>query len=147
MNDHSQNPIEGGCLCEGVRYRISGNCRDIINCHCTNCRRTHGHFAAYTSVNKSDLTLVQQSTLQWYHDQLPDTYRGFCNCCGASLFWDARDGLGRLSIAAGSLDDSCDLKTIGNIYVAEAGHYYELEEGVPRFDGSSAGALESDADS
>ena len=147
MSDDIQKPIEGGCLCEGVRYRIDGNCRDIINCHCQNCRRTHGHIAAYTSVNKSDLELLQQESLQWYHDQSPDTYRGFCNICGASLFWDARDGRDKLAVAAGSLDDSRDLKTIGNIYVAEAGHYYELEDSLPKFNGSSGGMLESDANS
>lgn len=147
MNDNSPKLIEGGCLCEGVRYRINGNCRNIINCHCQNCRRTHGHIAAYTSVDKSSFLLLQQDTLQWYHDQSPDTYRGFCNICGASLFWDARDGRDKLSIAAGSLDDSRSLKTVGNIYVAEAGHYYELEDGLPKFDGSSGRTLESDAES
>ena len=147
MNDNSPKLIEGGCLCEGVRYRINGNCRNIINCHCQNCRRTHGHIAAYTSVDKSSFLLLQQDTLQWYHDQSPDTYRGFCNVCGASLFWDARDGRDKLSVAAGSLDDSRDLKTVGNIFVAEAGRYYELEDSLPKFDGSSAGALESDAGS
>lgn len=147
MNNSSDYPIEGGCLCEGVRYRIVGKCRDIINCHCENCRRTHGHVAAYTSVNKIDLNLLQQASLQWYHDPSPDTYRGFCNVCGASLFWDARDGRDKMAVAAGSLDDSRDLKTVGHIYVAEAGHYYELEDGLPKFDGSSAGTLESDAGS
>ncbi len=147
MNDNSQNPIEGGCLCRGVRYRIVGNCRDIINCHCENCRRTHGHVAAYTSVNKGELILMQQASLQWYHDQSPDTYRGFCNVCGASLFWDARDGREKMAVAAGSLDESRELKTIGHIYIAEAGRYYELEDGLPKFDGSSAGTLDFDTGS
>jgi len=133
----------GGCLCGGVRYQISGPCRDVINCHCENCRRTHGHVAAYTSVRRADLKLLNQQTLQWYHDQSPDACRGFCNCCGASLFWDAQDGRGKLSVAAGSLDDASDLKTIGHVYVSEAGAYYEINDDLPRFEAGSSGALEN----
>ncbi len=134
---------EGGCLCRGVRYRLLGPRRDIINCHCQNCRRTHGHIAAYTAVNKSDLELISAQSLRWYHDESPDTYRGYCDQCGASLFWDARDGRNRISIAAGSLDDSSDLKTIGHIYVSEAASYYQIDDGLPQFETSSAGRLES----
>ena len=147
MNKSEPEIMSGGCLCGGVRYRVTGACREIINCHCENCRRTHGHFAAYTSVRQSDLEFIHQHTLQWYHDESPDIYRGFCNGCGASLFWDARDGRGKISIAAGSLDDSHGLKTIGHVFVSEAGKYYAIDDTLPRFETGSAGALETDKSS
>lgn len=144
MNQSESDVRSGGCLCGGIRYQISGACRNIINCHCENCRRTHGHFAAYTAVPKSDLEITQQQTLQWYHDKSPDTFRGFCGSCGASLFWDARGGSDRISIAAGSLDDSSGLKTIGHVFVSEVGSYYAVDDGLPRFEMGSGGALEAD---
>jgi len=144
MTDDHSGTLTGGCLCGGVRYRIDGGYRDVICCHCENCRRTHGHVAAYTALQRSDLTLLSEQTLQWYHDASPDTWRGFCNQCGASLFWDARDGRERVSVAAGSLDDSRDLKTIGHVFVSEAGSYYEIDDGLPSFQTGNAGALESD---
>lgn len=137
--------LSGGCLCGGVRYRLTGPRRDVIICHCENCRRTHGHFAAYTSVSQTDLEFDDQETLQWFHDVSPDAYRGFCNRCGASLFWDARDGRGKISVAAGSLDNGRELKVIGHVFVSEAGEYYEINDGLPRFETGSAGALETDA--
>jgi hypothetical protein len=146
MTRDSSAALTGGCLCGGVRYRIDGECRDIICCHCENCRRTHGHVAAYTALSQSALTLLAADTLQWYHDASPDTYRGFCNRCGASLFWDARDGRERISVAAGSLDDSAGLKLVGHVFVAEAGNYYEISDGLPCYPGGSAGALEKDGD-
>ena len=144
MSKHGPGIMSGGCLCGGVRYQITGECRDIINCHCENCRRTHGHVAAYTSVQQSELELTCQQTLQWYHDESAGTFRGFCNRCGASLLWDARDGRGKMSVAAGSLDDSRELKTIGHVFVSEAGKYYEIDDALPRFETGNAGALESD---
>ena len=142
MSANGSSELSGGCLCGGVRYRIVGPRRDIIMCHCENCRRSHGHVAAYTAIEKNDLVLVSQKSLQWYHDESPDTYRGFCNQCGSSLFWDAKDGRDRISIAAGTLDDSDDLKTIGHIFVSEAGSYYRIDDGLPQFETGSAGKLE-----
>jgi hypothetical protein len=147
MTEDRNATLDGGCLCGGVRYRIDGRYRDIICCHCENCRRTHGHIAAYTALRRSDLTLLNEQTLQWYHDVSPDTWRGFCNRCGASLFWDARDGRQRISVAAGSLDDSRDLKIIGHVYVSEAAGYYEIDDGLPSFQAGNSGALESDGKS
>ena len=144
MTENSPPPLTGGCLCAGVRYRITGPRRDVIVCHCQNCRRTHGHQAAYTSVAQADLELIRQDTLDWYHDSSPNTFRGFCKRCGSSLFWDTRDGRGKISVAAGSLDDSGDLKIVGHVYVSEAGRYYDIDDGLPQFETGSAGALDGD---
>ena len=38
----------GGCLCGGVRYRVAGRLLPVVACHCGQCRRTLGHFGAYT---------------------------------------------------------------------------------------------------
>ena len=140
-------PLSGGCLCGGVRYRITGPRCNIVCCHCANCRRTQGHFAAYTALERTDLQMLADSTLSWYHDVSPDTRRGFCKCCGASLFWDANDGKGRISVAAGSLDDSGELETVGHIFVSEAGGYYRIDDDLPRFERGSDGAFESGSDS
>ena len=144
MSDDTLVPLTGGCLCGGVRYRIAGPRRNVIFCHCENCRRTHGHVAAYTSVDQSDLRMLESATLAWYHDRSPDTRRGFCNACGASIFWDACDGRGKMAVAAGTLDDSLELRTIGHVFVSEAGHYYRIDDDLPRFETGSGGALEDD---
>ena len=93
---------EGGCLCGAVRYRVEGPLRPVTVCHCGQCRRTHGHAAAYTAAPKAALTLVEASGLRWYESS-PGVRRGFCGGCGASLFWERTDGP-KVSIAAGTLD-------------------------------------------
>ncbi len=135
--------LKGGCLCGGVRFQIDGACRDVILCHCENCRRTHGHLAAYLSTGKSSLTMDSDQTLRWFHDRGPDTWRGFCSQCGSSLFWDMGDKSSRISVAASTLDDSDTLTTIGHIYLSEAAGYYQVEDNLPRFDKGSEGQLEN----
>jgi hypothetical protein len=127
--------VTGGCLCGAVRYEIRGQMRDVINCHCSKCRRFHGHVAAYTSVHREDLILTKQDKLKWYKsvtDETPNVHRGFCEECGSSLFWDARGVREDISITAGTLDSMIDLKTIGHVWVSQAGDYYEINDNLKR---------------
>jgi hypothetical protein len=113
----------GGCLCGAVRYEIRGALRDVVVCHCSHCRRTHGHAAAYAACGVEDLAIVEARGLRWYADG--DRRRGFCAACGASLFWRAA-GRERVSVAAGTLDPPTGLRTVAHIFVADAGDYYEV---------------------
>jgi hypothetical protein len=130
----------GGCLCGGVRYRVAGRLQPVVACHCGQCRRTHGHFAAYTGAARAALELVEASGLRW-HGSSPGVRRGFCGTCGASVFWERGDGP-EVGIAAGTLDAPTGLATIGHIFVADAGDYYAIADDLPRFAGSDGGALD-----
>src|SRR4051812_42815359 len=99
----------GRCLCGGVRYQVRGRLRDVVVCHCSRCRRTHGHAAAYAACDRSALVLDTADTLRWY--RADGRERGFCDRCGASLFWRA-DGSPAVSVAAGTLDPPTGLTTV-----------------------------------
>lgn len=49
---------EGGCLCGEVRYRVTGPMRDIIGCHCSQCRRTTGHYLPATATRLRHFKLI-----------------------------------------------------------------------------------------
>ena len=119
----------GGCLCEAVRYQGHGPLRDVVNCHCQRCRRTHGHVGAYTEAPWRDLTLLEDRGLRWYVADRRE--RGFCQECGSSLFW-RRTGSETVSIAAGTLDPPTGLSTAAHVFVASRGDYYELTDDLPR---------------
>ena len=122
-------PISGGCLCGGVRYEVTGKLRNIITCHCEQCRRSSGHFVAATACRREHFKLVQQDSLQWF-SAVPGHRRGFCNICGSSLFFEETGGP-RVSIAAGTLDAPQGLRIEAQIFTAEAGDYYALDPQVP----------------
>ena len=121
----------GGCLCGGVRYRVTGSLSDIVACHCSQCRRTTGHYFASTSCKRSALHLDREETLAWYESS-PGIRRGFCSRCGSSLFWsdERRDGI---DILAGTLDSPTGLKLTGHIFVQDKGDYYEIGDGLPQY--------------
>jgi hypothetical protein len=124
----------GGCLCGAVRYAARGPLRDVVNCHCGQCRRFHGHFGAYTAAALAGLAIEGEEELRWFQSS-DFARRGFCGRCGSSLFWHAlgEDGI---SIAAGTLDAPTGLKTVRNIFGAHAGDYYRLDETLETVPGS-----------
>ena len=129
MRTDSQSETTGGCLCGGVRYRVSGPLRSIVYCHCSQCRRTSGHFVAATAVAKDALEVVADSSLEWFASS-EFASRGFCRLCGSSLFWlpKAED---QVSIMAGTLDESAGLKAVEHIYTGDKGGYYKLSDDLP----------------
>lgn len=115
----------GRCLCGAVRYEVRGPLRDVLICHCGECRRWHGHVSASSAALRSHLVVLDDRALRWIDSprSVSSARRGFCGECGSSLFWDA-PGRETVSIAAGTLDAPTGLRIAGHWYLSCAGDYY-----------------------
>ena len=114
--------MRGACLCGAVTFVADEPLRPVIACHCSQCRKTSGHFWAATAVPLDRFHLTNSAGLRWFRSS-PAAERGFCGTCGASLFWKPK-GLARISIAAGSLDGPTGLTLESDWFLADAGDYY-----------------------
>ena len=130
MERSEDKPFTGSCLCGAVRYEVTGTLRDVVNCHCAQCRKTHGHVGAYTNAPRDAVAITESRGLKWYRSS-DFARRGFCGECGGTLFWE-RDGAAVISIAAGTLDAPTGLKTVLQIHTASAGDYYAIDDRIPR---------------
>jgi len=120
----------GGCLCGKMRYRIAGSLRDAVACHCGQCRRMSGHYAAFTACRRERLSYDSHETLRWYESS-PGVRRGFCGECGSTLFWD--DGSRPyVAVAAGSLDEPTGIVMTAHVFMSGKGDYYEIDDGLPQ---------------
>jgi len=128
----------GGCLCGAVRYEVRGPLREVLFCHCRECRRWHGHVSASTAAARAHLVIVVADGLRWIESPQSDARarRGFCAQCGSSLFWDA-PGRDTVSIAAGTVDGDTGVRVAAHWFVSQAGDYYAIpDDGLPRHAGS-----------
>ena len=114
--------MRGSCLCGGVVFDVLGHSRPVIACHCTQCRKQSGHFWAASAVSEDALTLVKADTLAWYAAS-DSAKRGFCNGCGAFLFWQAMES-DQISFAPGAIDGPTGLQIAEHWYEDDAGDYY-----------------------
>ncbi len=122
---------EGSCLCGGVRFEITGPLDELTFCHCSQCRKSTGHFFATTGCKDTDMEFIEDRGLEWYRAS-DHAKRGFCKTCGSSLFWKPDDD-DYTSILAGCLETPTNLSRGKHIFVADKGDYYELTDGLPQF--------------
>jgi len=122
----------GRCLCGAVRYEVRGALRDVVVCHCEECRRWHGQAGAYASTPREGLVVVGEASLRWIDSPRSAAHarRGFCGTCGSSLFWDA-PGRETVGVAAGTLDAPTGLRTIRHVYRAQAADWEQLPDAEP----------------
>ena len=119
----------GGCLCGAVRFKVSGDVRAVVYCHCTQCRRQSGHFVAATRCRDDVLTIDGADNLTWFAAS-DAAKRGFCRRCGSLMFWKT-GGSDKTSIMAGGFDDPSGLTASHHIHVATKGEYYAIADGLP----------------
>ena len=123
--------LKASCLCGGIQLRTHGYHRDVENCHCVQCMKTHGHHAAYTNVREQNVKFLKKRTLKWFRSS-KRAKRGFCRKCGASLFFKFIGG-NNISIAAGMFNGPTKLKTKMNIFVKGKLDYYKIDNSISKF--------------
>ncbi|KEZ78595.1 GFA family protein [Salinisphaera hydrothermalis] len=119
----------GGCACGGVRFVVHGALAPVIACHCESCRRWSGYYWAAMEIPRERFEWTALATLAGWSSS-PGVMRRFCRVCGASLCFDEA-GADHIEIAPGAFDALTGQATIGHIYCAEAGDYYQLDAATP----------------
>ncbi|MGV1756436.1 GFA family protein [Rhizobium sp. A22-96] len=129
----------GACLCGGVRFKTRGELREVVACHCSQCRKQTGLYYAATNVPIANLVIEGEEAITWYR---ASTFarRGFCKTCGSALFW-AADGAEEISIMAGLFDQPTGVEISYHIYCADKGDYYEITDGLPQYRQGRPGLL------
>ena len=97
-------PLEGGCLCGAVRYRIGAEPDHAGYCHCRMCQRAAGApVVAWLT--------VARAAFAWTRGE-PAVYRSsakaerlFCGACGTQLVFREIAEPEQLDVTLASLDD------------------------------------------
>lgn len=133
----NQPVAKGSCLCGAVRYSVHGPLAHVSPCHCSQCRKQSGHFAAYVQIeDRDDIQIEGEDRVSWY-EASDLASRGFCKVCGSQLFWVPNpETTGRRSwdVTGGTLDTPSGIKCDMHIFVADKGDYYDIADGLPQHD-------------
>ncbi len=127
--------ISGSCLCGGVSFEIRKEHRKVTFCHCSLCRKHNSNSFASVSVRTEHVSIEGEEHIKWYVDS-QNASRGFCSSCGTSLFWKSgRPELADyIDVAAGAIDTQEKLSGGKHIFCKSKGSYYEISDGLPKFD-------------
>lgn len=136
-----QFPVEGGCQCGAVRYRLLGPPLAVYVCHCKDCQRLSGAAASMSMPIASDQVELLAGTLTAY-DKPADSGRIVrmlgCSRCGIKLWNEPLATPGLLVLKPGTLDDSRWARPVGNIWTASRAPWSEIDPAMVNFDGQPA---------
>ena len=123
--------ISGSCMCGTIHLEIDEPLEHAPEaCHCSKCRKQTGHFFVGVNVRRKSLRVRGEDKVTWYRSS-PEVQRGFCSVCGSTLFWKpTMPNYEWTSVALGSFDTAIQLKIAKHTFVADKGHYYEIDDGA-----------------
>ena len=125
----------GSCLCRRVTYEIVGELTDVLNCHCSMCRKLHAAaFRTRAKVNAKDWrTLTGEQFIKFYESS-PGEQKGFCSECGSSLFtkFDANPDV--LGFPLGTLDTDPGVKAMRHVFVGSKAPWFDITDDLPQHD-------------
>ena len=125
----------GSCLCGAVTFMARGDVREVVYCHCGQCRRQTGLYYAASNAMNEDLSVEGGDNVTWYQSSEKGS-RGFCWTCGSALFWKY-EGADHISIMAGAFDTPSRLVPGYHIFCEDKGDYYQINDGLPQYGKSS----------
>jgi hypothetical protein len=129
----------GGCQCGRIRYEVSEPAQDLYHCHCSMCRKVHGAmFGSYSIVPRSAFRLTSGSADIRSFESSPGVVRFFCGGCGCQIYCEDARRPAITFHAPGSLDaghsPGHDPERERHVYVASKACWYEIGDGLPRFE-------------
>lgn len=123
----------GSCLCGHVKYRIHGPLTDVLNCHCSMCRKLHASaFRTRAKVAIRDWEWVSgQNTVKFYESS-PGEHKGFCSECGSSILTRFDSNSDVIGFPLGTLDSDPGVKAERHVFVGSKASWYEITDTLPQ---------------
>jgi len=129
--------FEGGCLCGAVRYRATAQPLRGVICHCEMCRKHSGAPAlAFVHFAKHSFSWLRAQPA-WYRSS-DFAERGFCPVCGSTIGMREEVLSDRVQVCVGSLDDPGSIQIHDHVWTASQVPWFEIQDDLPRFAGSSS---------
>ena len=127
--------LKGSCLCGGITYEINAPLRDVINCHCSMCRKAHGAaFRTRASVKTSDFKFLSGEELLTYYESSHGEWRSFCRVCGANLITKFAQFPDVYGFALGTLDTDPQIKIERHVFTRYKAPWYRITDDLPQIE-------------
>lgn len=134
MSEAAPNlPLEGSCLCGGVRYEILEPLLGVVNCHCSMCRKAHGAaFRTRATVKVAAFRFLKGADLLTYYQSSPGEYRSFCRVCGSNLITKFDRYPEVYGFPLGTLDTSPGVRPVRHVFTKYKAPWFDITDGLPQ---------------
>lgn len=116
-------PLDGGCRCNAIRYRVTGTPAFTFACHCTDCRQlTASAFSIGLAVPEAGFVVAAGEPRMWTKtaDSGKPSHQYWCAVCHGWTHTIAEGSPGMVVVRASTLDDSNWARPVGQIFLCSA---------------------------
>lgn len=136
------NPLEGGCLCGEVRFRVTAPFVASGYCHCTRCQRRTGTASSVSArVPREGFELLQGAEhVRAFRPPTGGKAKVFCSNCGSALCSGELDSDELIAIRLGALDSDPGIRPHYRQFVDWAASWEPIpDDGLMRHPGERGG--------
>ena len=125
----------GSCLCKTVQFEIHGSIRNIIYCHCSECRKAQGSaFATNGIVDADKFKIVKgEDQLSGYANSTTQT-KYFCRNCGSPIMSKNAQYPDQVRIRLGTIESDITERPEAHIFVSSKANWDSIHDDLPQFD-------------
>ena len=128
--------LSGQCLCRKIGFRADGDILRVGNCHCSDCRTATGAvYATLVTVGEDAIEITGTPKIFRHKaDSGADIEKHFCPDCGSQLFGRNSNRPNMISIRAGVIDQTDQVRPVFNVFVDSKIESTPLDPSLDAFD-------------
>jgi len=131
----SENTYTGSCLCNKVKYEISGAIKNIIYCHCSKCRKAQGSaFATNGNVDEINFKFINGEHALTSYESSPGQTKFFCKYCGSPIISKNNKTPEIIRVRIGSIESDITEKPEAHIFVNSKANWEKINDNLPQYD-------------
>ena len=133
-------PLEGGCACGQMRYRLTAAPFCVYVCHCTDCQTLSASaFSINGPIRPDSLQITRGSLRTWIRtaesgNEIP---QHVCPHCGVRIYTEPAGGAATWTLRLGTLDNTGWLWPAAAIFMQSKQPWLQMPEGVLLYDGAA----------
>lgn len=125
----------GGCLCGSVRFQINGAIRNIVYCHCSQCRKAQGSaFATNGIVRAQDFKILSGEEALTGYESTPGQTKYFCKTCGSPIMSKAASKPDQIRIRLGTVESDIEERPMAHIFATSKANWEEITGDLPQYE-------------
>lgn len=126
---------KGSCLCGAVKFKISSGIRNIVYCHCSECRKAQGSaFATNGIVDNNNFKIISGEDQLSAYESTPGQTKYFCRHCGSPIMSKNLSRPDQLRVRLGTIESDLAEKPAAHIFVSSKANWDNITDDLPQYD-------------
>lgn len=126
---------QGSCLCGKIKFTLSADVKDIVYCHCSQCRKAQGSaFATNANVEQDSFNFISGEDNLSAYDYSAEQTKFFCRTCGSPIMSKNTNNPDTVRIRLGTIESDITERPSAHIFVSSKANWEEISGSLPQYE-------------